>query len=175
MKLTLVPSLIWREKQTMKYPKLAIQSNRTNFELGLGRGATKAVFVSLLSLIFVYLIPQNAAAQSMGVNISELRPLDRTEATPGQYIILANHPAERKICKRHSPKNARRTGKNPEACLAAIKSSFVAYACGEVNNPDPDQLKIARERGIAFRDACGCPNFCPHDPGEEGPEGGLWK
>jgi hypothetical protein len=160
----------------MIYPNRAIETDRTNVELGLGRRATKAVFVSLLSLFFFFPISQNAAAQSAGFAFVELRPLEQTEAAPGQYAILVSHPPEKKICTRHSPKNARRTGKNPEACLAVLKlGSFVSYLCGRVENPDQDQIDLAEPKAFAFREACGCPNFCPHDPGTKGPEGGLLK
>jgi hypothetical protein len=160
----------------MIYPNRAMETGRTNVELGLGRRATKAVFVSLISLFLVHLAPQYAAAQSMGVNFFELRPVDQTEAARGQYIKLANHPLDGVCGITGKAKHQARAAKAVSlACAAAAKATFVAYACGKVNNPDPDQLGNARDKGIAFRNACGCDNFCPHDPRTKGPEEGLWK
>ncbi len=163
----------------MNYPNRAKETDRTNVELGLGRRATKAVFVSLLSLFFVFPIPQNAAAQSAGFAFLEFTLLEQTEAAPGQYAILASHPPEIRLCTKHWPSNVRRLfGRDDspakKACTDSLSGGFVSALC-EGNFRLPQQIKNAWDAADIFMESCQldgvpyCSNFCPHAAGTAGP------
>ena len=134
--------------------------------------------VVLLSLFLFSPVTQNAVAQSTGVAFLEPPPLEQTEAVPGQYIILASHPQEQKFCTTHIPRDARRSisqASNTAACNRAHAGfSGLTYrrAC-EGLETEPRLLKLSKDRGIIFRSACKCNNFCKHAPRTEGPPQGL--
>lgn len=175
MKRLSAPQSIRREKQTMNYPNRTKETDRTIVELGLGRWATKAVFVSLLSLFFVYPIPQNAAAQSVGFAFLEFAPFEQTEAAPGQYIILASHPVDG-VCGTPDPRNpmlvrskhqSRAAKAVSSACGAAVRSGgFVGVLCGGIKNPSKPQIDLATPKAEHFLKVCNCDNYCPHLPGQ---------
>jgi hypothetical protein len=154
----------------MNYPNRAKETDRTNVELGLGRRATKAVFVALLSLFFVYPIPQNAAAQSAGFAFLEFAPFEQTEAAPGQYIILASHPVDgvcgstRNNAKRHISKLGLAVS---PACHAAVSdANYLNVLCPLNSKSTKPQIDNAKVKAELLRDECGCKNYCPHLPGQ---------
>lgn len=168
MKRLSAPQSIRREKQTMNYPNRAIETDRTNVDIDLGRRATKAVFVSLLSLFFFFPISQNAAAQSAGFAFLEFTPFEQTEAAPGQYIILASHKVDgvcgstRNNAKRHIRKLAKAVS---PACDAAVGDArYLNVLCPLNSKSTQTQIDNAKVKAEFLADKCGCTNYCPHLP-----------